>query len=59
MRNLQAAALTETENQITVAEFAFSHRVSIKVLYSSKIKQRDENKKEIATELKVENVLYH
>ena len=62
MRNVQEAVLTIFENQVNQAEFVSRDLVKIEVaIYSlsSITKQQDEHVKKIATERKVENVIYN
>ena len=62
MKIVQEAGLTDLENQMEQAEFASCHLRPHKSSHrfpSSKRKQQDEGVKEIATELKVEKVVYH
>ena len=61
MRRVQEAGLTDLENQMEQAEFAFCHLNDRELAINSlllKRKQQDEGM-EMANELKVQNVLYH
>ena len=61
IRNVQDAGLTDFENQMKEAEIASCHVVKIKKPIYSLLpkKQQDEDAKKIATEIELENVLYH
>ena len=61
MRRAQEAGLTDLENQMEQAEFAFCHLIKIETAINSfllKRKQQDQEV-EIANESKMQNVLYH
>ena len=61
MRIVQEAGLTDLESQMKQAKIASWHLIDIKIAIDSLLlkKQQDEGVKEIETESKVENVLYH
>ena len=62
MRIMLEPGLRDFENRMKQAEFASYQLVKIKVAIDFlllKIKQEDEDVKENASEIKVENILYH